>query len=250
MNDEVFDYFLGEGFIHEVVRQIRSGKEASVWLCRANPSTTGVELAALKVYHEREQRNFKNTTRYTQGRVIKSSVQRGIARKGRAGRELEMGLWVEHEWAALGWLHGHGIRVPRPIASGDTAILMEWLGDPLESAPQLRQLRLEPDETGRLFDEVVRQIRLMLNATVIHADLSGYNILIHEEDPWIIDVPQSVDPREHRDAHDILARDVERCCDAFTRFGVRSDPDRILHDLWNGWLLADLVPPELRELIP
>jgi RIO kinase 1 len=249
LHDDVFDYFLGEGFILDVVREIKSGKEASVWLCRANPATTTEHLAALKVYHPREQRNFKNTGRYTQGRVITEAAQRGIARKGRAGRELEMGMWIDHEWAALGWLHQHGVRVPRPIATGENAILMSWVGDPDNPAPPLRSIRPDPEDAQRLFDETLRQVRLMLNVHVIHADLSAYNVLVHDGDPWIIDVPQSVDPREHRDARDILVRDVERITQAFARYGVRSQPDRIVRDLWNGWLFADLIPAGLEEFL-
>lgn len=249
MQDNAFEHFFDEGLITDIIRPIKSGKEASVHLCRASPSTTGERLAALKIYHAREKRNFKDTTRYTQGRVVSQNMQRGIARKGRAGRELEMGLWIEHEWATLGWLHRHGVRVPRPIAAGGSGILMGWVGEEREPAPQLRELRPEPADAQRIFDELLRQIRLMLNVNVIHADLSAYNVLVHEGEPWIIDLPQSVDPREHRDARDILARDVGRVSEPFARWGVRSQPERVVRDLWNGWLFADLIPAELRDLI-
>jgi RIO kinase 1 len=249
LQENAFEHFLDEGLITKVIRPIKSGKEASVHLCRAVPSTTGERLAALKIYHPRERRNFKDTTRYTQGRVISKSMQRGIARGRRAGRELEMGLWIEHEWATLGWLHRHGVRVPRPIALGGSGILMEWVGDEAEPAPQLRSVRLDPDDAHEVFDEILRQVRVMLNCNVIHADLSPYNVLMHDGEPWFIDLPQSVDPREHRGARDILARDVQRICDGFTRAGVRSDPGRIVRDLWSGWMMADLVPEELRDLI-
>jgi len=249
LQDSAFEHFFDEGLITEIVRPIKSGKEASVHLCRASPSTTGERLAALKIYHARERRNFKDTTRYTQGRVISQSMQRGIARKGRAGRELEMELWIEHEWATLGWLHRHGVRVPRPIAAGGTGILMAWIGDDHEPAPQLRELRPDPFRAQELFDALMRQVRLMLNTNVIHADLSAYNVLVRDGEPWIIDLPQSVDPREHRDAREILARDVHRICEAFTRWGVRNHPEGIVRDLWNGWLFADLIPAELRDLI-
>jgi RIO kinase 1 len=249
LQDTAFEHFFDEGLITKIIRPIKSGKEASVHLCRASPSTTGERLAALKVYHPREQRNFKDTTRYTQGRVMSQGMQRGIARKGRAGRELEMGLWIEHEWATLGWLHRNGVRVPRPIAAGGAGILMAWVGDEHEPAPQLRELRPDAIEAQGILDELLRQVRLMLNVNVIHADLSAYNVLVHDGEPWIIDLPQSVDPREHRDARDILARDVQRICDAFTRWGARCHADGVVRDLWNGWLFADLIPAELRDLI-
>jgi len=249
LQDDPFEHFFDEGLITDIIRPVKSGKEASVHLCRANPSTTGEHLAALKIYHARKRRNFKDTSRYVQGRVLSESMQRGIARKGRAGRALEMGLWIEHEWAALGWLHRNGVRVPRPLARSDAAILMGWIGDADDPAPQLRSLHIDASEGQELHRELFRQIRLMLHANVIHADLSAYNVLVWDGEPWIIDVPQSVDPRENRQARELLARDVDRICGAFARSGVASDPARIAADLWNGWLFADLIPAELQEFL-
>lgn len=249
MQDDPFEHFFDEGLITEVIRPVKSGKEASVHLCRANPSTTGEHLAALKIYHDRDRRNFKDTSRYVQGRVLSDRMRRGIARKGQAGRELEMGLWIEHEWAALGWLHRNGVRVPRPLARSDVAILMGWIGDADDPAPQLRSLDVDSSDGRELHQELLRQIRLMLHANVIHADLSAYNVLVWHGEPWIIDVPQSVDPRENRQARELLERDVDRACAAFARSGVAGDPARIAADLWNGWLFADLIPAELQEFL-
>ena len=245
MSNDELEPFLDEGLITGVVRPVKSGKEASVLLCRSDPSVTGESLLALKVYHPRERRNLKDTSRYVQGRVISDSMRRGIARKGRAGRELETGLWIEHEWAVLRFLHDHGVRVPWGIARSHGAILMEWVGDRDEPAPQLRSLRLERDEAEPILDELLRQVRLMLHVNVIHADLSPYNVLLWEGEPWIIDLPQSIDPREHREAEELLRRDVARLCDFFERAGVSRDPDGIAGDLWVGWTFADLIPGEL-----
>ena len=41
MHEAAFEHFLDEGLIEAVIRPIKSGKEASVHLCRANPRTTG-----------------------------------------------------------------------------------------------------------------------------------------------------------------------------------------------------------------
>jgi RIO kinase 1 len=242
---EELEPFLDEGLITGITRPIKSGKEAAVYLCRANPSTTDERLAALKVYHPRDRRNFKDTSRYVEGRVLSQSVRRGIARKGKAGRELERGLWIEHEWAALGWLHRNGVRVPRPLARSDAAILMAWVGDDNGPAPQLRSLRLDPAEGRTIYEELLRQVRLMLNANVIHADLSAYNVLVWDDEPWIIDVPQSIDPREHRQADELLKRDVTRICEHFARSGVSEDPDQLAADLWTEWTFADLIPGDL-----
>jgi RIO kinase 1 len=243
--NEELEPFFDEGLITGVVRPIKSGKEASVHLCSSDPSITGARLLALKRYHPRERRNFKDTSRYVEGRVLPDNVRRGIARKGRAGRALEMGLWIEHEWATLGWLHRHGVRVPEPLARSEDSILMAWVGDADGPAPQLRSTRLDADETALVFDELLRQIRLMLHVNVIHADLSAYNVLVWDGEPWIIDVPQSIDPREHQQAEELLRRDVTRICEHFERSGVSRDPVGLATDLWTAWTFADLIPGDL-----
>jgi RIO kinase 1 len=93
---------------------------------------------------------------------------------------------------------------------------------------------------------VIRAIELLLYRNVIHGDLSAYNVLVWDGRATVIDLPQAVDPRKNRHAHRLLERDVVRICDYFARFGVRSSPQRIAHDLWTGWQLADLVPDDLR----
>jgi len=66
-----FDHFLDEGLIEHVIRPIKSGKEASVHLCRANPRTTGHDLLALKAYHPLNRRDFRDESMYRDGEWIK-----------------------------------------------------------------------------------------------------------------------------------------------------------------------------------
>jgi RIO kinase 1 len=245
VSDDELEPFFDEGLITGVIRPVKSGKEATVLLCRSDPSVTGESLLAVKRYHPRERRNLKDSSRYVQGRVVKGNAARAIARKGRIGRELEMGLWVDHEWAALRFLEEHGVRVPRALARTGSSILMTWIGDAAEPAPQLRSVRLDPDEAEPLLDEVLRQVRLMLHVNLIHADLSPYNVLLWDGEPWIIDLPQSVDPREHREAEELLRRDVARICESFARSGVERDAEAVADDLWVGWTFADLIPGEI-----
>jgi len=55
---------------------------------------------------------------------------------------------------------------------------MDYLGDEHEAAPTLNSVRLDPDDVGPLFKEVLRNIELMLQHNLIHGDLSAYNLLI------------------------------------------------------------------------
>jgi len=242
-----FDHFLGEGLVTDVVRILKTGKEASVHLCRANRSTTGEDLLALKVYHPLDRRDFRDESIYRDGEFIKERrIRAALEKKTRFGRTVQGSLWVNREWETLRALSEIGAPVPRPLAATDEAILMSYVGDADNAAPQLRSVRPSGEEAQDLFEQVLRAIELLLFRNVIHGDLSAYNVLVWEGRVTVIDLPQAVDPRKNRHAEAMLERDVARVCQHFERLGVHSSPERIAADLWNGWRFADLVPEELR----
>ena len=250
-DDEVpttaLDHFLGEGLITDVVRILQTGKEASVHLCRANHSTTGEDLLALKMYHPLHRRDFRDESIYRDGEWIKERrIRAALEKKTRFGRHVQGAIWVNREWETLGVLSSLGAPVPRPIARTEDAILMTYVGDEDDAAPQLRSVRPDPVLAQDLFEQVLRAVELMLYANVIHGDLSAYNVLVWEGRATIIDLPQAVDPRKNRHAPSLLERDVSRICDHLARFGVVARAGELAADLWTAWQFADLVPAELR----
>ena len=249
MHRSTIEHFLNEGLVSKVLRPIKSGKEASVHLCRANRSTTGEDLVALKVYHPLDRRDFRDESIYRDGEWIKERrVRVALQKKTRFGREVQGAIWVHREWEALHALHEAGAAVPRPIAATDDAILMTYVGDETQAAPQLRHYRPGPREARNLFDQLLGQVERFLYRNVIHGDLSPYNVLLWEGRVTVIDLPQAVDPRKNRHAEELLGRDIRLICEYLARFGVASDPGSITRDLWTAWTLADLVPEELRGL--
>ncbi|HSJ50465.1 MAG TPA: RIO1 family regulatory kinase/ATPase [Actinomycetota bacterium] len=244
--DGPVQFFVDEGLITDVVRIIKTGKEASVYLCRANPST-GEDLLALKVYHPLHRRDFRDEWLYRDGEYIKERrVRVALEKRTRFGREVQGALWVTREWETLRELAGAGAPVPRPLDATDEAILMTYIGDEAQAAPQLRSYRPSPDEARDLFEQIVRAVEHMLYRNVIHGDLSAFNVLVWEGRATVIDLPQAVDPRKNRHAFTLLERDVVRIFEHLGRYGVRSKPHRIAKDLWSAWQFADLVPEDLR----
>ena len=236
-----FEHFLDEGLIEGVIRPIKGGKEASVHLCRANPSTTGERMAALKAYHPLHRRNFHDESLYRDGEWIKERrVRVALEKKTRFGRQVQGGIWVDREWEALQLLSKAGAAVPRPIARTEDAILMSYVGDEDEPAPQLRSCRLDRAEAEALLAQLKREIELMLLHNVVHGDLSPYNVLVWDGLVTVIDLPQAVDPRKNRHAQMLLERDVRRISEHFARFGVPSEPEVVAQDLWTAWTFADL----------
>jgi RIO kinase 1 len=119
---------------------------------------------------------------------------------------------------------------------GENAILMTYVGDAAMAAPLLSEISLKPKEAAPLFDEVIRNIELMLQHNLIHGDLSAYNILYWDGKITLIDFPQTVSSLSNRNAHFIFSRDVTRICEYFARQGVKRDSAAIVEKLWHGYV--------------
>jgi RIO kinase 1 len=240
--------FYDDQLITDVLHEVKGGKEATVYCCKAHPRT-GTDLLAVKVYRPRKLRNLRNDALYREGRdvldeegkaVYTTREQRALAKKTRFGQELRHGSWLGHEYETLRSLHAAGADVPRPVAQSDNAILMEYVGAEGDPAPPLHRVRLEPAEARAMFRRLLRNISLMLANERIHGDLSAYNVLVWNGDVRIIDFPQSVSPHQNPSAYAIFARDVERICQYFARYGIHADAPSLAQQIWKEQLVTDI----------
>jgi RIO kinase 1 len=254
---EALGGFYHQHWITDILRQVKGGKEASVYLCAGHPSASQPYLAA-KVYRPRHFRNLRNDHLYREGRtdlddeghqIVKEKQVHAIQKKTEYGRELLHSSWIAYELQAMQTLYAAGAAVPAPYGRSHNAILMDYLGDPDFPAPILNSVTLEPSEARRLFKIVVENIELMLSNELIHADLSAYNILYWQGRVWLIDFPQVVAPGQNRSAFRIFERDVTRVCEYFNRMGLNEDPAHLARDLWRqrGLRLRPEVHPRLLD---
>lgn len=236
MGAEVVDEarsFFEDGWIDEVLFPVKSGKEATVYCCRAHPGR-GADYFALKAYRSRQDRNFSNGAIYQEGRVLGDArTTRAVRNKSSFGRAVEFGGWLHHEFAMLSILHAAGAVVPRPVAVGGTAILLEFIGEDGKPAPQLCNVRLSPAMAEVLLEQALRNIETMLSCHVVHADLSAYNMLYAAERLRVIDMPQAVDARTNPNARSLLARDVANVCRYFASQGADAELGNFASDLWD-----------------
>jgi RIO kinase 1 len=239
--------FYQEGFVTDVTRLVKGGKEANVYCCLATPAT-GLELAAAKLYRPRVLRQLKNDAMYKAGRMLRDHEGKEIrgrreklalSKKSDFGKELDTGMWIGNEFMTQTTLFQAGADVPRPLAQRGNTILMAYYGDEAMAAPTLSEIRLERGEAPALFDRVVANIRLMLAHHLVHSDLSAYNILYWEGQIAIIDFPQMVDARSNPHAPTLLERDVRRVCAYFERQGVRTGHEQLAADLWRSYMSGD-----------
>src|SRR5262249_12099752 len=178
------------GWINAVLFPVKSGKEATVYCCKACPGRSETYFA-LKVYRPREHRNFRNMAMFQEGRMPGDArAARAVKNNSTFGRAVEFRGWLHLEFAMLGILHAAGADVPRPIAMGASAMLLEYIGEGGRPAPQLSHMRLSPAVAEALLDEALRNIEIMLACHVVHGDLSAYNMLYAGGNLRIIGLPQ------------------------------------------------------------
>ncbi len=208
------------GYVDEVLGKINDGKEATVYLCRGGASTTAPLLAA-KVFKARNFRNFSNDHSYRNFSKHKdrrmAKAMRGRSRKGEKAFHQD---WVKSEWQNLTRLHEAGIRVPEPVALFPDGVLMEFIGNDAGPAPRLVNCKLTNQAAHTTASLLMRDIEKMLSIHMVHGDLSAYNILYHNDQPVIIDVPQAMDLRTTPDAWSIMHRDLGNLENCFRRLGT------------------------------
>lgn len=240
MSSNSLQPFFDEGWISDVLRPVRSGKEADVLLCRGS-SLLGHQLVAAKVYRPLQQRGFADDAAYWDGamRHFGRRVRVAATKRSTFGREVRFTAWIDREHDVLTRLHLAGAIVPRALARASSGLLLEWIGNGEEAAPQLRRVQLHSDDAEAVLETLLAQVRIFLAHNVVHADLSDYNVL-WDGRPVVIDFPQAVDPRFNRAARQLLRRDVGNLVKHFGRYGLYRNPDLVVEQLWESWLRGRL----------
>src|SRR5215469_479548 len=140
--------------ITDIVHEVSSGKEATVFCCAAHPNT-GQEFLAAKIYRPRMFRALRNDAIYRYSRVQRDEqgqAEHGNSRRGSAatrkterGRAAQVVSWIEYEYQTQRLLYAHGANVPQPYAQIGNAVLMEYIGEEGNPAPKLGSVVLEPE---------------------------------------------------------------------------------------------------------
>jgi RIO kinase 1 len=223
-----------QGAIDTDLGILKTGKEADVFLLeRADPlEPDGGVVMAAKRYRAPEHRSFHRSASYTEGRSMKRSRDnRALKRKSTFGREVAAGEWAVSEWGALVRLWKLGLPVPYPVQIDGTEILMEWITVDGDTAPRLAQTRPDRDLLLSYFDQLREALATMVQAGLVHGDLSAYNILAAGERLVIIDLPQVVDLVGNPQGLDFLLRDCTNICGWFRGKGLEVDEHELFGEL-------------------
>jgi len=230
---------LEDGLIDEVLRQLMSGKEATVYVVRC-----GKEVRCAKVYKEANKRSFRQSVDYTEGRRVKNSRQgRAMAKGSKFGRESQEAAWQSAEVDALYQLADAGVSVPVPYNFYEGVLLMELVVDADgHAAPRLNDISLTAEQARLHHQGLIQEVVRMLCAGIVHGDLSEFNILMSERGPVIIDLPQAVDAAANNNAREMLERDVNNLKDYFGHFAPDLLSSEYAKEMWALYARGELKP--------
>jgi RIO kinase 1 len=205
-----------QGFFEELVSPISIGKEANIFSARTKEGG----YVAIKIYRL-ENCNFNKMWSYLMSdpRYKNSKPQR---------RQIIF-TWVQREFRNLMKSREAGVHVPTPIHFLHNIIIEEFLGKGNIPAPQLN--RAEIKDIDKLHELLVKELRLLYKkAELVHADLSSFNILLHEGKPVIIDMSQSTSTNDPNST-EYLARDIKNIAKFLNKFGFEISDERLHEEI-------------------
>lgn len=228
-----------DGLVDEVLRQLMSGKEATVYVVRC-----GSEIRCAKVYKEAAKRSFKQAVTYQEGRKVRNSRRARAMEKGsKFGRKQQEETWQSAEVDALYRLASADVRVPQPYGCFDGVLLMELVTDDEgQVAPRLNDVSMSAEQA--LEDHAVMMLYVvrMLCAGIVHGDLSEFNVLVDAYGPVIIDLPQAVDAAANNNAESMLARDVNNITSYYAQFAPELSETQYAKEIWALYEDGELHP--------
>ena len=230
---------IDDGVIDEVLRSLKSGKEATVYTVR-----TGTQVRCAKVYRDMGQRSFQKRAQYQEGRKVRGSRQaRAMAKSTRFGRKEAESSWKNTEVDALYKLVEAGVRVPKPYGYFSDTLVMELVTDAAgDPAPRLGEVDLTAEVAREYHTFLIRQIVRMLSIGLIHGDLSEFNVLVDANGPVIIDLPQAVNAAGNNAAFAMLERDVNNIRATLGRFAPELLTTEYAREIWALFQAGDLLP--------
>ena len=236
---EALQPLIDDGIIDDVIRPLKSGKEATVYLVRSGP-----HLRCAKVYRNATQRSFQKRARYQEGRKVRGSRQaRAMTNASRFGRSEQEAAWKNAEVTALHQLVAAGVRVPQPFGYFEGVLIMELVTDAAgQPAPRLGDISIDADVAREYHAFLIRQIVRMLSVGLIHGDLSEFNVLVGADGPVIIDLPQAVNAAGNNNAFVMLERDVDNMRSSFGRSAPELLETEYAREIWALYEAGELTP--------
>jgi RIO kinase 1 len=99
-------------------------------------------------------------------------------------------------------------------------------------APRLNDVTMSAEQAREDHALMMHYVMRMLCAGVVHGDLSEFNVLVNDDGPVIIDLPQAADAAANNNARAMLARDVQNMTDYYGLFAPELLDSRYAEEIW------------------
>lgn len=228
-----------DGLIDDVLSRLMSGKEADIFVVRC-----GEHIRCAKVYKDAAKRSFKKAAQYQEGRKVRGGRQaRAMEKRSSYGRQLEEKIWQNAEVDALSALANANVRVPNTFGCVDGVLLMELVTDAAgDVAPRLGEVTMSEQQAMEDHALMMHYIKLMLCAGIVHGDLSEFNVLVDDQGPVIIDLPQAVNAAANNSAQAMFARDVNNMRRYYGEFAPALLHTQYAKEMWALFEEGNLTP--------
>lgn len=215
---------INRNVVSEVNGCLSTGKEANVYHALSISQEESSEAAvaplhrAIKVY-KTSILVFKDRDKYVTGEY---RFRQGYSK---SNNRAMVKVWAEKEMRNLKRIYASGIPCPEPVQLRLHVLVMGFLGDKRGvPAPRLKDVELVGSDIEArwklLYLQLLGYTRILYQTCrLVHADLSEYNILYHNDKLWLIDVSQSVE-HDHPRSLEFLRMDIKNISDFFRRKDV------------------------------
>jgi len=146
--------------------------------------------------------------------------------------------WCKKEYHNLKLAHEAGVNVPKPYYHLRNIVVMEFIGDEEgKEAPQLRKARLSNPE--EFFNKILHHVKkLVRGAKLVHADLSEFNIVVKNNEPYLLDLGQAV-LTSHPRAKEFFERDLINLINYFKKnYELKIELEPIKKEIGKGIFYA------------
>lgn len=221
---------VNSGILDTINGCVSTGKESVVFHANGG-SIEGQEVpaeCALKVF-KTTLNEFKNRDKY-----IKDDY-RFKDRFSKLNPRKIIRMWAEKEKHNLKRMEKAGIPCPEVVMLKKHVLVMSFIGKDQVPAPTLKEAKLGLEESKVAYYQVLAMMKQLYDeCTLVHADLSEYNMMWHNGKVWLIDVSQSVEPT-HPHGLEFLYRDCRNVSQFFQKCGVAETPnERELFNMVSG----------------
>ncbi|PSP39332.1 serine protein kinase RIO [Halobacteriales archaeon QH_7_65_31] len=200
-----------DGYIRAFGGPLSTGKEANVYLAGSDDEDVAVKIYRINASDFRAMREYLDGDPRFEG--IGSDKKKVVV------------AWTRKEFANLQRAQAAGVRVPDPIAVQRNVLVMEFLGRDGQRGRRLSEVSVENPETA--FEVIREYMRRLYRVGLVHGDLSEYNIVVHGDQLYVLDLGQAV-TTHHPNSREFLDRDCENVAAFFTRQGHEVDSESLV----------------------